>query len=145
MALSFQERTHDIALKILRVSLLCWQVSVGFIGRAAGACHRAQDPAGEPAVLLNLGCVHSLSSWGVCTHDIAQDPAAKLLLLLSLHGKQLVVLLPTDLSSLEPFTYVLPPTDTQALWISLDRDEAELADPFDLDSPENPSFMAWCV
>ncbi|KAI7838916.1 hypothetical protein COHA_007322 [Chlorella ohadii] len=31
----------------------------------------------------------------------------------------------------------------RALWISLDRDEAELADPFDLDSPENPSFMAW--
>ena len=35
------------------------------------------------------------------------------------------------------------PLIKQALWISLDRDEAELADPFDLDSPENPSFMAW--
>ena len=38
-----------------------------------------------------------------------------------------------------PFLPSLP----QALWISLGRDESELNDPFDINSPENPSFMAW--
>lgn len=35
------------------------------------------------------------------------------------------------------------PAFSQALWISLGRDESELNDPFDINSPENPSFMAW--